>query len=75
MWHHKLEFPPFRFNCHLCPYSSNVSSNVQSHMLVHSPDRPYLCSSCGNRFKAQSSLNNHILIHTGEKPQAFGVYV
>lgn len=75
MWHHKSEFPALRYQCEKCPYASNISSNLQTHMQVHLSNRPYQCSVCGNRFKALSSLNNHALIHTGEKPQVFGVFI
>lgn len=75
MWHHKSEFPALRYQCKKCPYASNISSNLQTHMQVHLSNRPYQCSVCGNRFKALSSLNNHALIHTGEKPQVFGVFM
>ncbi|GBM88706.1 Zinc finger protein 724 [Araneus ventricosus] len=36
----------------MCPYASNVSSNLQAHEQVHLPDRPYECTYCGNRFRA-----------------------
>ncbi|GFW40292.1 hypothetical protein TNCV_1018501 [Trichonephila clavipes] len=49
----------------MCPYASNVSSNLQTHKQVHLPDRPFECNYCGNRFKALNDLNSHIQIHTG----------
>ncbi|GFT68024.1 zinc finger protein [Nephila pilipes] len=65
LWHHKSECPRYRFNCKLCPYASNVSSNLQAHEQVHLPDRPYECEYCGNRFKALSNLHSHVTIHAG----------
>lgn len=66
IWHHKSEFPKFKFNCNLCPYATNEGTNFKTHNGVHSLDRPYVCNICGNRFKALNSLNNHVLIHKGE---------
>ncbi|PRD24720.1 UNVERIFIED_CONTAM: B-cell CLL/lymphoma 6 member B protein [Trichonephila clavipes] len=67
IWHHKSEFPKFKFNCHLCPYSTNEGTNFKTHFCVHSPDRPFKCEICDNRFRALNSLSNHLLIHKGEK--------
>lgn len=66
MWHHKNEFPPFKFNCNQCAYATDFKSSLVTHKNVHSPDRPHKCSYCGNGFKALSSLNNHVVIHNGE---------
>ncbi|KAF8793678.1 Zinc finger protein 676 like protein [Argiope bruennichi] len=52
MWHHKSEYPPFKFNCNKCPYASNAKSSLVTHELVHSEDRAFKCEFCGNRFKA-----------------------
>lgn len=67
MWHHKNEFPPFKFNCDQCAYATYAKSSLDTHKKVHDPDRPYKCPQCGNGFKVSSSLNNHVVIHSGEK--------
>ncbi|GIX97795.1 hypothetical protein CDAR_582751 [Caerostris darwini] len=66
IWHHKSEFPEFKYNCKNCPYSTNESTNLKNHALVHSPDHPFVCDVCGNRFKALTSLNHHAVIHKGD---------
>ncbi|XP_055927465.1 zinc finger protein 726-like [Argiope bruennichi] len=74
LWHHKSECPRYRYNCRMCPYASNVSSNLQAHEQVHLPGRPYECTYCGNRFRAlryvcsvcskwYSTLNAHKIFH------------
>lgn len=73
IWHHKNEFPNFKYNCELCPYATNEMTNYKNHSAVHDSLRPYQCNVCGNRFKALSSLNNHVLIHNGEQGHAFGI--
>ncbi|PRD24721.1 UNVERIFIED_CONTAM: zinc finger protein [Trichonephila clavipes] len=67
IWHHKSEFPPFKYCCVSCPYATNKSTNFKTHVHVHLPNRPFQCTQCGNGFKTLSSLNNHKLIHKGER--------
>lgn len=71
MWHHKSNISHYRFNCHLCPYSTNESTHFKTHKFVHDPQRPYSCSECGNRFKSINALKSHNIIHTGEDPLYF----
>lgn len=65
VWHHKSIMPSFRFNCNLCPYSTNESSHFKTHSVVHDPNRELTCDSCNNRFTSVNSLSRHKLIHTG----------
>lgn len=67
LWHHKIYLPRFKFNCPLCPYGSNVLTQIKKHKSVHVSDRPYDCSVCNNWFEALNSLNSHLLLHNGEK--------
>lgn len=71
LWHHKNEFPSFKFNCSLCPYASDVATSFKRHKSVHDSERPYFCTVCGNRFIAMSSLSHHMIIHTGEQNFTF----
>lgn len=71
IWHHKLIFSAFKFNCSKCPYATNVLTHMKRHASVHDAERPYQCTTCGNRFTALNSLNNHMLIHTGEELNLF----
>ncbi|KAF8793677.1 Zinc finger protein 92 like protein [Argiope bruennichi] len=50
----------------MCPYASNVSSNLQAHEQVHSPDRPYkyiICKTCGKWFTSKPTLLKHRMWH------------
>lgn len=57
-----------RFKCNLCPYSTNIKSNIKTHSFVHSGERPYKCKVCDKGFTQSQSLKRHMLLHTGEKP-------
>ncbi|GFQ71582.1 hypothetical protein TNCT_179301 [Trichonephila clavata] len=35
--------PTFRFNCHLCPYSTNELTHFKTHAVVHDPRREFAC--------------------------------
>lgn len=73
IWHHKNEFPQFKYNCKDCAYATNELTNFRNHANVHDSSRSFSCDICGNRFRALNSLNNHILIHNGEKVHSFRV--
>ncbi|XP_035223229.1 putative zinc finger protein 730 [Stegodyphus dumicola] len=47
-----------RYQCSVCPYSSNDSSNMRRHKMVHTQERPYGCMFCSKAF-------NHKLMYIG----------
>lgn len=54
-----------------CPYCNKMfrhRSVLESHMRVHTKDKPYPCKECGKSFRCGSYLRQHSVIHTGEKP-------
>lgn len=65
---HCNEDSPRRFNCNLCPYSTNTKTHMKDHSLVHTGERPFKCEVCNKAFTQMHTLKSHILIHTGEKP-------
>lgn len=54
--------------CEDCGAAFSNSSNLKSHIRIHSGERPYVCSDCGVSFTQSSNLKAHKRIHTGERP-------
>ncbi|KAI8812282.1 hypothetical protein BJ742DRAFT_673740 [Cladochytrium replicatum] len=43
--------------------------NLQSHLMVHSGERPYKCPSCGASFSRQHDLRRHVRsLHSEDRP-------
>ncbi|XP_046934992.1 zinc finger protein 677-like [Lynx rufus] len=56
------------YKCNECGKAFSKSSNLMSHEIIHSGQRPYKCNDCGKAFSERSRLIRHMKIHTGEKP-------
>lgn len=56
------------FHCEQCGSAFTNSSNLRSHMRIHSGVRPYVCVVCGKSFIQSSNLKAHKRVHTGERP-------
>ena len=57
--------------CVSCPVCGIVISrrrNLKIHMLVHSEEKPHLCSECGQEFRQTGSLVAHMRKHRNERP-------
>nr|XP_042899137.1 gastrula zinc finger protein XlCGF7.1 [Parasteatoda tepidariorum] len=52
-----------RHRCKFCPYSTDVSTHLTDHELIHIGVRPYSCSICGRGFTQKSNMKQHTLIH------------
>ncbi|GAB0100772.1 hypothetical protein DMENIID0001_168590 [Sergentomyia squamirostris] len=56
------------FECALCSLRFDTKSQIQSHIISHSKDRPYGCSLCGDRFKRKSTFLKHSAVHSADQP-------
>ncbi|XP_042241123.1 zinc finger protein 729-like [Homarus americanus] len=57
-----------QYQCMVCKKYFRQSSNLKTHMRMHTDERPYKCNDCGNAFRQISHLKDHVKMHTGEKP-------
>ncbi|XP_055936801.1 zinc finger protein 726-like [Argiope bruennichi] len=56
------------YQCDACSYSSRFLGNLKRHYLIHTGQRPYVCSFCGKAFNQKVTLTTHKRLHTGERP-------
>ena len=58
------------FSCSVCPFVTKYKGSLQTHVKIHTDDKPFACTMCSYRAKQKITLENHIKTHTGEKPFA-----
>lgn len=59
-----------RFICSYCGKCFTSSRSLETHVRVHTGERPYSCAQCGKRFTQSGHLKTHQSVHTGERPYA-----
>ncbi|KAF6720341.1 Gastrula zinc finger protein XlCGF7.1 [Oryzias melastigma] len=59
-----------RFVCSYCGKFFTSSRSLETHVRVHTGERPYSCAQCGKRFTQSGHLKTHQSVHTGERPFA-----
>ena len=58
------------FPCSECDQIFYKKSNLTSHMLRHSSEKPFVCNDCGNTFKREKTLVMHFqLVHEGMRTE------
>jgi len=56
------------YTCKDCGKVFKQLSNLDTHMRIHSGQRPFKCEICEKGFTQKAHKEKHMLIHTGEKP-------
>ncbi|XP_077412436.1 uncharacterized protein LOC144043070 [Vanacampus margaritifer] len=59
-----------RFVCNYCGKWFSSARSLETHVRVHTGERPYCCGQCGKRFTQSGHLKTHQSVHTGERPFA-----
>ncbi|CAL4111300.1 unnamed protein product, partial [Meganyctiphanes norvegica] len=54
--------------CEHCGKSFITKNEIEKHMVVHTEEKPFVCSTCDFRCNREGNLKQHMKTHTDEKP-------
>ena len=57
-----------KYMCPQCNKSFNIKSNLKTHILIHTGEKPHKCTMCDFAANRVHHLKMHMLKHTGENP-------
>ena len=57
-----------KYMCPQCNKSFNIKSNLKTHILIRTGEKPHKCTMCDFEANRVHHLKMHILKHTGENP-------
>ncbi|KAH7708379.1 zinc finger protein, partial [Aphelenchoides avenae] len=59
--------PAKRYKCPICQFGSHLKFNFETHLRIHTGDKPLECEQCSKRFADPSTLAKHRAFHSDVK--------